>query len=261
MAILLKSPDQIEKLRAAGRLVAETYEELRPHVKPGVSTGELDSIAEKFIRGHGAMPIYKGYGAISNRGKLIRPAFPATICVAINDVICHGIPNTHQILQDGDIIGIDIGVIYRGWVGDSCVTFIVGQPDVVAERLLAATQRSLELGIAAAQPGGRIGDIGAAIQKYAEGEGYGVVREYGGHGVGRSLHEDPFVTHVGKVGAGPEIRPGMVFTIEPMLNEGTADTKLAEDGWTVSTADGKRSAQFEHTLAITDNGPEILTTL
>jgi methionyl aminopeptidase len=261
MAILLKSPDQIEKLRAAGRLVAETYEELRPHVKPGVSTGELDSIAEKFIRGHGALPIYKGYGAISNRGRLVRPAFPATICVAINDVICHGIPSTHQILQDGDIVGIDIGVIYRGWVGDSCVTFAVGQADEKAERLLAATKRSLELGIAAAQPGGRIGDIGAAIQKYAEGEGYGVVREYGGHGVGRSLHEDPFVTHVGKIGTGPEIRPGMVFTIEPMLNEGGPETRLGEDGWVVSTADGKRSAQFEHTLAITDNGPEILTTL
>lgn len=261
MAILLKSPDQIEKLRMAGRIVAETYEELRPHVKPGVSTGELDRIAEKFIRGKGAMPIYKGYGAISNRGRLIRPAFPATICVAVNDVICHGFPSTHQILQEGDIIGIDIGVLYRGWVGDSCVTFTVGAVDDKAERLLAATKHSLEIGIAAAHPGARIGDIGATIQKYAEGEGYGVVREYGGHGVGRSLHEDPFVTHVGKAGTGPEIRPGMVFTIEPMLNEGTAETRLSEDGWTVSTADGKRSAQFEHTLAITDNGPEILTTL
>lgn len=261
MAILLKSPDQIEKLRTAGRIVAETYEELRPHVKPGVSTGELDRIAEKFIRGKGAMPIYKGYGAISNRGRLIRPAFPATICVAVNDVICHGFPSTHQILQEGDIIGIDIGVLYRGWVGDSCVTFTVGAVEDKAERLLTATKHSLEIGIAAAQPGARIGDIGATIQKYAEGEGYGVVREYGGHGVGRSLHEDPFVTHVGKAGTGPEIRPGMVFTIEPMLNEGSAETRLSEDGWTVSTADGKRSAQFEHTLAITDNGPEILTTL
>jgi methionyl aminopeptidase len=261
MAILLKSPDQIARLREAGRLVAETYEELRPHVKPGVSTGELDSIAEKFIRGHGALPIYKGYGALANRGRLIRPAFPATICVAINDVICHGIPSTHQVLQEGDIIGIDIGVIYRGWVGDSCVTFAVGQPDAKTERLLSATQHSLDLGIAAAQPGARIGDIGAAIQKYADGEGYGVVREYGGHGVGRSLHEDPFVAHVGRAGMGPEIRPGMVFTIEPMLNEGTADTKLNEDGWTVRTADGARSSQFEHTIAITDNGPQILTQL
>jgi methionyl aminopeptidase len=261
MAILLKSPNEIEKLRAAGRLVAEAYEELRPHVKPGVSTGELDSIAEKFIRGHGALPIYKGYGALSNRGRLVRPAFPATICVAINDVICHGIPSTHQILKDGDIIGIDIGVIYHGWVGDSCVTFAVGAEDEKTARLLAAARRSLELGIAAAQPGARVGDIGAAIQRYAEGEGYGVVREYGGHGVGRSLHEDPFVAHVGKAGVGPEIRPGMVFTIEPMLNEGAPDTQLASDGWTVSTADGKRSAQFEHTLAITENGPEILTTL
>jgi methionyl aminopeptidase len=261
MAILLKSPDQIAKLREAGRLVAETYEELRPHVQPGVSTGELDRIAEQFIRAHGAMPIYKGYGALTNRGKLIRPAFPATICVAINDVICHGIPSNHQLLQEGDIIGIDIGVIYRGWVGDSCVTFAVGQPDAKTEKLLHATQHSLELGITTAQPGAHIGDIGAVIQTYAEGEGYGVVREYGGHGVGRSLHEDPFVAHIGKIGAGPEIRPGMVFTIEPMLNEGAAETQLTEDGWTVSTADGARSAQFEHTIAITDNGPEILTTL
>lgn len=261
MAILLKSPDQIARLREAGRLVAETYEELRPYVKPGVSTGELDSIAEKFIRSHGAMPIYKGYGAISSRGRLVRQAFPAATCISVNDVICHGFPSTHHILQEGDIVGIDIGVNYRGWVGDSCVTFAVGQSDAETERLLNATQRSLELGIAAAQPGARIGDIGAAIQHYAEGEGYGVVREYGGHGVGRSLHEDPFVAHVGKVGTGPEIRTGMVFTIEPMLNEGTGDTKLAEDGWTVSTADGSRSAQFEHTLAITDDGPQILTQL
>ena len=144
MAILLKSPDQIEKLRAAGRLVAETYEELRPHVKPGVSTGELDRIAETFIRGKGAMPIYKGYGALINRGRVVRPAFPATICVAINDVICHGIPSTHQILHEGDIIGIDIGVIYRGWVGDSCVTFAVGDPDEQTERLLAAHQANVE---------------------------------------------------------------------------------------------------------------------
>lgn len=261
MAILLKSPDQIARLREAGRLVAETYDELRPYIKPGVSTGELDSVAEKFIRGRGGLPIYKGYGALTNRGRLVRPAFPATICVAINDVICHGIPSTHQILQDGDIIGIDIGVIYRGWVGDTCVTFAVGQASDKTEHLLAATQHSLEIGIKAAQPGAHIGDIGATIQQYAEGEGYGVVREYGGHGVGRSLHEDPFVAHVGKFGTGAEIRPGMVFTIEPMLNEGGAETQLHEDGWTVSTADGKRSAQFEHTIAITDNGPEILTTV
>ena len=261
MAILLKSPDQIEKLRAAGRLVAETYEELRPRVRPGVSTGELDRVAEAFIRSKGAMPIYKGYGAITNRGRLVRPAFPATICVAINDVICHGIPSAHRILQEGDIIGIDIGARYHGWIGDSCVTFGVGQLDPASQKLLDVTRRCLEIGIEQARAGHHIGDIGAAIQRYAEGEGYGVVREYGGHGVGRSLHEDPFVAHIGKPGVGPEIRPGMVFTIEPMLNEGGADTKLGEDGWTVSTADGKRSSQFEHTIAITDNGPEILTTL
>lgn len=259
MAILLKSPAQIAQLREAGRIVAETYEELRPHVAPGVTTGELDRIAEKFIRAKGALPMYKGYGAMRDRrGNLLRKPFPATLCISINDVICHGFPGPTE-LRDGDIVGIDIGALYKGWVGDSCVTFPVGDVDAAGLRLLEAAKRALEIGIEQAQPGNHLGDIGAAIQEYAEAQGYGVVREYGGHGVGRSLHEDPFVTHIGKRGAGAEIRPGMVFTIEPMLNEGTHETLLHEDNWTVSTADAKRSAQFEHTIAITENGPEILT--
>jgi methionyl aminopeptidase len=262
VAILLKSSDQIEKLRAAGRIVAETYEVLRPYIVPGVSTAELDRVAEEFIRGKGALPIYKGYGGFpAQRGQPGRKAFPATICVAVNDVICHGIPSAREVLREGDIIGVDIGVLYRGWVGDSCVTYAVGQVDDDSQRLLAAAHHALDLGIAQAQPGKRLGDIGAAIQGYAEGEGYGVVREYVGHGVGRGLHEEPNVLHHGKPGTGVELRPGMVFTIEPMLNMGVAETRLAPDQWTVRTADGKRSAQFEHTLAITADGPELLTTL
>jgi methionyl aminopeptidase len=262
MAILLKSSDQIEKLRAAGRIVAETYEVLRPHVVPGATTGELDRIAEEFIRSKGALPIYKGYGGFpAQRGHPGRKPFPATICVAVNDVICHGIPSSRQILNEGDIIGVDIGVTYHGWVGDSCVTYAVGQVDAESQRLLEATRHALELGIEQARPGKRLGDIGAAIQRYAEGEGYAVVREYVGHGVGRALHEEPNVLHHGTPGTGVELRPGMVFTIEPMLNMGGAETRLMDDQWTVRTADGKRSAQFEHTLAITESGPELLTVL
>lgn len=260
MAVLLKSAQQVAHLREAGRVVAETYEALAPHVVPGVSTAELDAIAERFIRSRGALPVYKGYGGMRDRrGKLTRPAFPATICVAVNEVICHGIPSPKQILQDGDIIGIDIGVTYRGWVGDSCQTFAVGTIDAATRRLLEAAKRGMELGIAQALPGKRLGDIGAAIQSYAEAQGFSAVREYGGHGVGRSLHEDPFVPHVGEPRTGLLIAPGMVFTVEPMINAGRSETRLEADRWTVVTADGKRSAQFEHTLAITEDGAEILT--
>jgi methionyl aminopeptidase len=261
MAVLIKTREQIAQLRAAGRLVAETYEALRPHVVPGVTTGELDRLAEEFIRKHGAFPVYKGYGALPvHAGQPARKPFPATICVAINDVICHGIPSRQE-LHDGDIVGIDIGVSYRGWIGDSCVTFPVGAIDAQSQKLLDVTQRCLELGIAQAQPGKRLGDIGAAIQTYAEANGFSVVREYSGHGVGRGLHEEPFVLHHGKPGTGLELRPGMVFTIEPMVNMGGYETRLLADGWTVRTADGSRSAQFEHTLAITEGGPELLTVL
>jgi methionyl aminopeptidase len=262
MAITLKSREQIEHLRAAGRLVAETYEALAPHVVPGVTTAELDRIAETFIRSKGALPVYKGYGAMADRrGHLVRPGFPATICVAVNDVICHGIPSSRQVLRDGDIIGIDIGVVYRGWIGDSCKTFPVGKVDAKSQRLLDVALRSLEIGIEQAQSGKRLGDIGAAIQTYCEGQGFSTVREYAGHGVGRTLHEDPVVLHHGTPGTGLALRPGMVFTIEPMINAGGPETKVLSDQWTVCTADGSRSAQFEHTLAITDNGPELLTIL
>ena len=260
MSLTLKSRQQIAHLRAAGRLVAQTYEALQPHIKPGVSTAELDRIAEEFIRGKGGAPIYKGYGAVpARRGYPGTPPFPATICVAVNDVICHGIPSPKERLREGDIIGIDIGVVLDGWIGDACVTYAIGAVDARTERLMEVTRRCLELGIEQARPGKRIGDIGAAIQDHAEGQGFSVVREYRGHGVGRRLHEEPAVPHIGDPGTGVRLQPGMVFTIEPMINLGRPDTRLMSDRWTVRTADGSRSAQFEHTLAITDGAPEILT--
>ena len=260
MPIILKSRQQIAQLREAGRLVAETFAVMQEYVVPGVSTGELDRIAEEYIRSHGATPIYKGYGAYARtRDHPARPAFPATVCVSVNDVICHGIPNSKQILRQGDILGLDIGVILNGWVGDSCVTLPVGTLDEKNQRLVNTAKRVLELGIEQARPGKRLGDIGAAIQTYAEAQGFSVVREYTGHGVGRSLHEDPTVLHHGTANTGLKLRPGMVFTIEPMINAGRAETRLMPDQWTVRTADGSRSAQFEHTIAVTDNAPEILT--
>jgi len=260
MAVMLKSKQEIAQLREAGRLVAQTYDVLRPYVRPGVSTAELDKIAEDFIRGKGAKPIYKGYGARPARNGVPGiPPFPATICVAVNDVICHGIPSPKQILKDGDIIGIDIGVVYKGWVGDSCVTFPVGTLDEESQRLMEVAQRSMELGIDQARAGNRLGDVGAAIQAYAEANGFSTVREFVGHGVGRSLHEDPQVAHYGRPNTGLKLLRGMVFTVEPMVNVGTYQAKVLSDRWTVCTADGKRSAQFEHTLAVTDGAPELLT--
>lgn len=255
MAIILKSTDEIAQLRESGRLVAETYEYLEPFIVPGVGTQELDRRAEEFIRRRGGRPMYKGYHPPGHS------PFPATICVAINDVIVHGIPGRKQRLREGDIVGIDIGVLYRGWIGDACRTFTIGEVTDDARKLVEATRQALLLGIEQARIGNRIGDIGAAIQGYAEGLGYGVVREYCGHGVGRSLWEDPSVPHHGKAASGFRLRPGMVFTIEPMINAGRPETKLDSDGWTVRTADGSLSAQFEHTVALTESGTEILSLL
>jgi methionyl aminopeptidase len=260
MAVMLKSRNEIAQLREAGRLVAQTYEVLRTYVKPGVSTAELDKIAEDYIRSRGAKPIYKGYGARpAFNGMPAVPPFPATICVAVNEVICHGIPSPKQILHNGDIIGIDIGVLYNGWVGDSCVTFAVGELDDESRRLMDVAHRCMELGIEQARPNNRLGDIGAAIQTYAEANGFSTVREFVGHGVGHSLHEDPQVPHFGRPHTGLRLQRGMVFTVEPMINAGGPAAKILPDRWTVVTADGKRSAQFEHTLAITDGAPELLT--
>lgn len=262
MAITLKTPQQVALLRDAGRIVAETYEELRPHIVPGVTTAELDRIAEAAIRSRGALPMYKGHGALSDRrGRTVRPPFPATICVAVNDVICHGIPSTRQELREGDIIGIDIGARYKGWIGDSCRTFAVGAVDKDSQRLMDVALRSMEVGIEQARPGNHLGDIGAAIQTYAEAQGFSTVRELGGHGVGRELWEEPFVQHFGVAGTGVAIVPGMVFTIEPMINAGGPQIRQLPDNWAIATADGKRSAQYEHTLVVTEDGADLLTVL
>jgi methionyl aminopeptidase len=262
MAVILKSRQEIAGLREAGRIVAETFEVLRPYVVPGTTTAELDRIAEDFIRSKDAKPIYKGYGArVDKKGQVVVPPFPATICVAINDVICHGIPSDQQKLQDGDIIGIDIGVLYKGWVGDSCTTYAVGNISSEARRLMDVALRCMELGIEQARAQNRLGDIGAAIQTYAESHGYSTVRDFVGHGVGRSLHEDPLVPHYGKAGTGLKLRAGMVFSVEPMINGGGYAARTLPDKWTVCTADGSLSAQFEHTLAVTDGAPELLTLL
>lgn len=253
MAVILKSPEEIDQLRTAGRIVAETYEYLGEYVVPGVTTIELDRRAEQFIRKHGARPMYKGYTPPG------RTPFPGTICVAINNVIVHGPPKKKEVLRNGDVVGIDIGAVYQGWVGDACRTYAVGTIDDESARLIGVTERCLSLGIEQACPGKRIGDIGAAIQSFAEGHGFSVVREYCGHGVGRALWEDPSVPHHGNAGSGFKLREGMVFTIEPMINAGRPETRLLPDGWTVVTEDGSRSAQFEHTLALTAKGTEILT--
>lgn len=259
MPITLKSPRQIELLRQAGQLVRATFEVLREHIRPGVTTAEIDAIAEEYIRKHGADPVYKGYVPPSRRGWSSLPPFPATICASVNDVICHGIPSKKERLRQGDLIGVDIGLRLNGWIGDACETYPVGDIDDETRRLMETTKRCLELGIEQARVGNTLREIGTAIQHYAEGNGFSVVREYTGHGLGRNLHEDPTVLHYDEPRNTRRILAGMVFTIEPMINAGSPETKLERDGWTVRTADGKRSAQFEHTLAITDDGPILLT--
>ncbi len=256
MAIELKTSQQIAAMREAGRIVAETYEVLRPSVVPGMTTLDLDRIAEEYIRKRGAIPVYKGY--VPNGARDV-PPFPGTICASVNDVICHGIPSAKQRLQEGDIIGVDIGVNYRGWCGDACVTYAVGPVNGQTQQLLDVAKRCLEIGIDQARANNRLGDIGYAIQRYVESNGFSVVREYTGHGLGRALHEPPTVLHHGKRGTGMKLRAGMVFTIEPMVNIGKPDTRQLPDRWGVRTADGSWSAQFEHTLVITDTGPELLT--
>ncbi len=238
-------------MRRAGSLVAETFQVLEPYVQPGVSVQELDQVAESFIRSRGAIPAYIGYGPRDN-------PFPATICASVNEVICHGIPGPRR-LREGDIIGVDIGVKMGGVYGDACYTFAVGNVAPGVRKLVDTARDCLDAGLAAVKPGARMGDIGEAIQKLAEGRGFGVVREYTGHGIGKNLHEEPTVYHHGKAGTGLLLQPGMVFTIEPMINLGRRETKLLPDGWTVVTADGKPSAQFEHTLVVTPSGYDILT--
>ncbi len=252
----LKNARAISRMRDAGRLVAESFALLGENVKPGVSLHELDQIVENYILKQGAETLYKGYQGSSAE----HPPFPGTICASVNHEICHGLPDG-RILKEGDIIGIDIGLKYKGWCGDACVTFPVGKISASTEHLLTIARECLRIGIEAAQPGGYLNDIGAAIQGYADAQGVTVVHEWGGHGIGRTLHESPSVSHIRQPGRGPKLRPGMVFTIEPMINAGAHQWLLLEDGWTVITKDGKLSAQYEHTIAITPHGPEILSTL
>lgn len=254
--IILKNQKDLAGLREANRLVAETFNELRHTIRPGLTLRDLDRLATEYITRRGAQPLYKGY-----RGNPpSHPPFPGTICTAVNNEICHGIPND-RVLREGDIVGVDIGLKLNGYCGDACVTLPVGAVSAKAQQLLDVTEECLKRGIQAAQVGRHLSDIGAAIQLYAEGRGYSVVREWGGHGIGKQLHEAPSVPHTGPAGLGPRLRPGMVFTIEPMINAGKPDCRMLPDGWTVVTSDGSLSAQFEHTIAITPQGPEILSRL
>jgi methionyl aminopeptidase len=247
-SIVLLSRREIEKMRQAGQLAARLLTYLERMVKPGVSTLELNDAAEAWTQKHGAKSAPLGYHG-----------FPKSICTSINEVVCHGIPHAKQILREGDIINIDVTPIVDGYHGDTSRMFFVGEPSAVARRLVEVTEECLYRGIAAATPGGRIGDIGAAIQEYAEASGFSVVRDFVGHGVSRTFHTAPQVPHYGTRGKGKKLRPGMVFTIEPMINEGTWEVEILADKWTAVTKDRKLSAQFEHTIAITEAGVDILT--
>jgi methionyl aminopeptidase len=248
--IIRKSPEELERMRTSGKILAGTIEEVLAAVRPGVSTGELDAIAERLIRAEGATPSFLGY-----RG------FTGSICASINDEIVHGIPSPRRTVVAGDLLSLDFGAIWEGYHSDSALTVFVGgtTPSPQAERLVATTQACLDAAIEVAQPGGHLSDIGAAIEAVATAAGMGLVREYGGHGIGRAMHEDPFVQNWGAPGRGPELRPGLVLALEPMLSLGGDETLALPDGWTVVTADGSLSAHFEHTVAITEAGPEILT--
>jgi methionyl aminopeptidase len=243
-----RSPDELKKMRKAGRVVAEMHERIRQAVEPGVTTKQLDAIGREVIEQRGARSNFLGYLG----------TYPAVICASPNDTIVHGIPGTYR-LQEGDIISIDCGAIVQGYHGDAAFTMAVGQASEEAARLIKVTEESLHAGIAEMVDGNRIGDIGHAVQDVVEAAGFSVVKEYVGHAIGTEMHERPEVPNYGKPGKGPKLRVGNVFAVEPMVNVGTDETVLLDDGWTVKTADGSLAAHWEHTIAITDDGPEILT--
>lgn len=245
--IILKSSREIALMREAGRIVAQVHAAIRDAIRPGVTTRELDQLAEEQIRRAGGIPTFKGY-----RG------YPACICASVNDEVVHGIPGPRR-LQEGDIVAIDLGVTYKGYVADAAYTWPVGQVSPEAARLLRVTQEALERAIAQCWPGKHLGDIGHAVQSYVEAHGFNVVRDYTGHGIGANMHEDPQVPNYGRPGTGVQLRAGMVLAIEPMVNAGTWEVRTLPDRWTVVTVDGSYSAHFEHTVAITDHGPEVLT--
>ena len=250
--IHLKSDREIERIRASCRIAAETMAAVMEHVRPGVTTGELDRLAARYIRKQGAVASAKGYKAPG------RPPYPGSVCISANDEVVHGIPGDRE-LQDGDILAVDIAVKKSGYHGDMNVTTVAGNPGPEARRLLDVTRQAMEIGIAAALVGHRLGDLGHAIQRFVEGSGYAIVREYCGHGIGRDFHEDPQILHYGQPGTGRRLQAGMVFTVEPMVNQGAAGVRELDDGWTAVTADGSLSAQFEHTLTVTGDGPRVLS--
>ena len=247
--VILKQPDEIDKVQASSRIVAETLNVLRERIKPGVTTRELDKIAEETAQKRGAKPAFKGY-----RG------YPYSLCASVNEEVVHGMPS-NRVLKEGDIIGLDFGVYYQGFYGDAAITLPVGRVSEEAARLMRVTERSLYAAIDQACAGNRLGDISAAVQTTAESDGYSVGRDFVGHGIGRNMHEDPQIPNFGKKGRGIELQTGMVLAIEPMVNAGGYRVKILRDGWTVITEDGSLSAHFEHSVAITDNGPEILSRL
>lgn len=249
MTITILTPQEIEKMRAVGRLAATQLEMIEEYVRPGITTGELDRICHEYtVQQQEAIPAPLNY-----RG------FPKSICTSVNHVVCHGIPSDDKVLKDGDIVNIDVTLIKEGYHGDTSKTFFVGKPSVLAERLVTVTQQCLYKGIRTVRPGARLGDIGHAIQTLAEKNRFSVVREYCGHGIGKVFHDEPQVLHYGKRDTGVELKPGMAFTIEPMINAGKAAVRLLPDDWTVVTRDHKLTAQWEHTILVTETGYEILT--
>jgi methionyl aminopeptidase len=248
--IIYKSPEEIDKMRKAGRIVAGTIDRVLAAVGPGVTTAHLDEVAEAYILEQRATPSFKWY----------RGTFPASICTSLNDEIVHGIPSTKRVVREGDVLSLDFGAIWDGFHADSAVTIVVGDPrSPDAEKLVRVTEEALEAGISQIRPGGRLSDIGAAVQQVAEGAGFSVVREYVGHGIGRALHEDPQIANYGDPGRGPVLKPGLVVAVEPMVNVGGWETRVLADDWTVVTEDGSLSAHFEHTIAVTEDGHEVLT--
>jgi methionyl aminopeptidase len=248
MAIMIKTAQEIEKMRHSGEILMQVHEAIRPLVVAGASTMDLEIAANAKIDSFGAKAAFKGYHG-----------FPAALCTSLNEQVVHGMPSPKTILKDGDILSIDCGVVVNGFYSDCAVTYAIGKPSARTRRLLDVTLASLEAAIQEAVPGGRLGDISAAVQEMCEAEGFGVVKEFVGHGIGKSMHEDPQVPNYGPRGKGPRLKPGMVLAIEPMINSGAAEVKVLKDGWTAVTVDGSVSAHFEHTVAITKDGPRVLT--
>lgn len=248
MKIIIKSPREIALIKKAGSIIADLFDYLKVHTRAGISTKELDKLAESFIRSHGGIPTCKGY-----------EGFPGAICISVNDTLLHGIPSKSIILKDGDIVSYDVCVTYEGYIADACRTFPVGEVTSEAKRLMETTKRCFFEAVKLIKPGVHLGDISQKIYETGTSEGYTLTRDYGGHGVGREMHEDPFVLNYGEKGTGPILKKGMVIAIEPMLNEGKVELYTLDDGWTVKTLDGKLSCHYENTIAITDDGYEILT--